>query len=112
MKKLFTTIIAILLTINVFALDVWDGTASPWTQGTGTVDNPYLIETAANLAYLAQKVNEGYQAQGMEVFRGTYFLLTDDLDLNNIPLYRFDNIDKSNEQSLTMIARKHEELES
>ena len=29
-----------------------------------------------------------------------------------IPLGRFDNIDKPNEQSLTMIARKHEELES
>ena len=83
MKKLFTTII-IFLTFNAFALDVWDGTASPWTQGSGTSSNPYLIETAENLAYLAQKVNEGYQAQGSAVFRYTYFLLTDDLDLNNI----------------------------
>ena len=72
------------LTINAFAIDVWDGTASPWTQGSGTSSNPYLIETAENLAYLAQKVNEGYQAQGSAVFRYTYFLLTDDLDLNNI----------------------------
>ncbi len=84
MKKIITTIIAILLTINALALDVWDGTASPWTHGTGVSSDPYLIETAENLAYLAQKVNEGYQAQGMEVFRYTYFLLTDDLDLNNI----------------------------
>ena len=84
MKKTFTTIIAILLTINAFALDVWDGTASPWTQGTGVSSDPYLIETAENLAYLAQKVNEGYQAQGMAVFKGVYFLMTDDLDLNNI----------------------------
>ena len=84
MKKFVITIIAILLTINSFALDVWDGTAASWTQGTGTVSNPYLIETAANLAYLAQKVNEGYQAQGQEVFKGKYFLMTDDFDLNNI----------------------------
>ena len=84
MKKLITTLFAILLTINAFALDVWDGTASPWTNGSGTVNDPYLIETAENLAYLAQKVNEGYQAQGMEVFKGVYFLMTDDLDLNNI----------------------------
>ena len=84
MKKVFTTIIAILLTINVFALDVWDGTASPWTHGTGVSSDPYLIETAENLAYLAQQVNAGYQAQGSAVFRYTYFLLTDDLDLNNI----------------------------
>ena len=84
MRRLFTTIIAVLLTINALALDVWDGTASPWMQGSGTSDDPYLIETAENLAYLAEKVNEGYQAQGMAVFKYTYFLMTDDLDLNNI----------------------------
>ena len=84
MKKIFTTVIAILLTINAFAEDVWDGTASPWTHGTGVSSDPYLIETAENLAYLAQKVNEGYQAQGQAVFKGVYFLMTDDLDLNNI----------------------------
>ena len=84
MKKLFTSFIAIILTINAFAIDVWDGTASPWTQGSGTVNDPYRIETAENLAYLAQKVNEGYQAQGSAVFPGQFFLLTDDLDLNNI----------------------------
>ena len=95
MKKLVTTVITILLTLNALASDVWDGTASPWTQGTGTIDNPYLIETAANLAYLAQKVNEGYQAQGMEVFRLTYFLMTDDLDLNNINWTPIGNINMS-----------------
>ena len=84
MKKFVITIIAILLTINAFALDIWDGTASPWTNGTGTSSNPYLIETAENLAYLAQQVNSGYQAQGISVYKGKYFLLTDDLDLNNI----------------------------
>ena len=84
MKRIITTLFAILLTINAFALDVWDGTASPWTQGDGTINDPYLIETAENLAYLAQKVNEGYQAQGMAVFKNVYFLMTDDLDLNNL----------------------------
>ena len=84
MRRLFTTIIAVLLTINALALDVWDGTSAPWTNGSGTSSDPYLIETAENLAYLAEKVNEGYQAQGMAVFKYTYFLMTDDLDLNNI----------------------------
>ena len=97
MKKAFTTILAILLTINAFALDVWDGTASPWTQGDGTVSNPYLIETAENLAYLAEKVNEGYQAQGMEVFNDTYFLMTDDLDLNNINWIPIGNVNMNME---------------
>ena len=95
MKKLFTTIIAILLTINALALDIWDGTASPWTNGDGTVSNPYLIETAENLAYLAEKVNEGYQAQGMEVFKGVYFLMTDDFDLNNINWTPIGNVNMS-----------------
>lgn len=84
MKKFITTIVTLLLTINAFALDVWDGTAVAWTNGSGTFSDPYLIETAENLAYLAQKVNEGYQAQGISVYKGKYFLMTDDLDLNNI----------------------------
>ena len=84
MKRIFTTLFAIFLASNMMATNVWDGSAEPWTNGDGTVGNPFLIETASNLAYLAQMVNEGYQAQGMEVFSGTYFLLIDDLDLNNI----------------------------
>lgn len=84
MKKIFTTVIAILLTINVFAEDVWDGSAEPWTHGTGVSSDPYLIETAANLAYLAQKVNEGYQAQGQAVFKNVYFLMTDNFSMSNI----------------------------
>ena len=92
MKKLFTTVIAILLASNAFAIDVWDGTASPWTQGSGTVNDPYLIETAANLAYLAEKVNEGYQAQGQAVFKNVFFLMTDDFDLNNIDWTPIGNV--------------------
>lgn len=96
MKKLFTTIIAILLAFNAFALDIWDGSATPWTNGSGTQSDPYLIETAANLAYLAQKVNEGYQASGMEVFAYKYFLMTDDFDLNNINWTPIGNVDYVN----------------
>ena len=84
MRKLLTLISAVALSCNLMAVNVWDGTSEPWTNGSGTYDNPYLIETASNLAYLAEKVNEGYQAQGMAVFAETYFLMTDDLDLNNI----------------------------
>jgi len=84
MKHLFTTIFALFLAMDLMAVNVWDGTSEPWTNGSGTADDPYLIETAANLAYLAQMVNEGYQAQGMAVFRQTYFMMTDDFDLNNL----------------------------
>ena len=84
MKRVFTTLFAIFLASSMMAVNVWDGSSEPWTNGSGTETDPYLIETAANLAYLAQMVNEGYQAQGMAVFAETYFLMTDDLDLNNI----------------------------
>ena len=97
MKKLLTLIGAIALTCNLMAINVWDGTSEPWTNGSGTADDPYLIETASNLAYLAEKVNEGYQAQGMAVFRYTYFLMTDDFDLNNINWTPIGNINMSME---------------
>ena len=95
MKKIFLSIIAIVLTFNVVATNVWDGSSEPWTQGDGTFYNPYRIETAAHLAYLAEKVNEGYQSTGQGVFEGERFLLTDDLDLNNLNWTPIGNVDYS-----------------
>ncbi|MBO6024981.1 MAG: T9SS type A sorting domain-containing protein [Bacteroidales bacterium] len=95
MKKLSITILAIALTFNLMATNVWDGSSEPWTQGDGTYDNPYRIETAAHLAYLAEKVNEGYQSSGQGVFVGERFLLTDDLDLNNLNWTPIGNVDYS-----------------
>jgi len=58
--------------------DVWDGTiASGFGGGSGTQDNPYLINTASQLAYLAKRTNEGTN------YSGKYFKLTVDIDLNN-----------------------------
>jgi len=97
MKKLFTLLGAIALTLNMMAVNVWDGSSEPWTNGSGTATDPYLIETASNLAYLAEKVNEGYQAEGMAVFRYTYFMMTDDFDLNNINWTPIGNVNMSME---------------
>lgn len=97
MKKLFTLLGAIVLTCNLMAVNVWDGSSEPWTNGSGTQTDPYLIETASNLAYLAEKVNEGYQAQGMAVFRYTYFMMTDDFDLNNINWTPIGNVNMNME---------------
>ena len=95
MKKLSLSIIAMALTFNLMATSIWDGTSEPWTQGEGTFYNPYRIETAANLAYLAEKVNEAYPSSGQSVFVGEYFLLTDDLDLNNLNWTPIGNVDYS-----------------
>lgn len=41
------------------AMDVWDGTvATGFAGGNGDVNNPYLIATGAQLAFLAQQVEE------------------------------------------------------
>lgn len=97
MKKLFMLASAFMLALNLNAVNVWDGTSEPWTKGSGTASDPYLIETASNLAYLAEKVNEGYQAEGMEVFAHVYFLMTDDLDLNHLNWTPIGNVDYVNE---------------
>ena len=68
-----------LLTL-VAQTSTWDGSASPWTKGSGTENDPYLIESAANLAYLSQRVAiESYGS-----FSGEYFKLTTNINLNNI----------------------------
>ena len=93
MKKLCLSIIAISLMFNLMATNIWDGSSEPWSQGDGSFYNPYRIETAAQLAYLAERVNEGYQSTGQGVFEGDYFLLTDDLDLNNLNWTPIGNVD-------------------
>ncbi|MCL2040517.1 MAG: T9SS type A sorting domain-containing protein [Bacteroidales bacterium] len=57
---------------------VWDGSQSPFTNGTGTQSDPYLIESAANLAYLASVVNSGTNTQNI------YYRTTVNIDLNNL----------------------------
>lgn len=58
--------------------DVWNGTiASGFAVGTGTENDPYQINTAAELAYFAKSVNAG------NWYDGEYIVLKNDLDLNN-----------------------------
>ena len=77
MKKLY--IIALFLMTGIMAeaqTSVWDGSRKLWTQGEGTESNPYRIESAENLAFLAYMVNKGFETENM------YFILTTDIDLN------------------------------
>lgn len=58
--------------------EVWDGSvAEAFAGGSGTADDPYLISNGAQLAKLAQDVNGG------EKYSGKYFMLTNDIVLNN-----------------------------
>ena len=56
----------------------WDGTSTPWTQGSGTQANPYLIETPQQLAYLADMVSGGVSS-----YQNIWFLQTADFDMDN-----------------------------
>ena len=52
---------------------VWNGTASEEpTNGAGTAEEPFLIETAANLHYVVKKATTGY------------YKITNDIYLNNV----------------------------
>ncbi|MCI7097970.1 MAG: InlB B-repeat-containing protein [Lachnospiraceae bacterium] len=56
---------------------VWNGkTASSFYYGTGTKENPYVIASAEELAYLAKTVNAGKK------YTGKYFVLENDIILN------------------------------
>lgn len=56
-------------------VDTWDGTAVAFTKGKGTEEDPWLIENAEQLAYLAQQVNKGTE------YEKEHFRLVSDLDL-------------------------------
>lgn len=74
--------------------DVWDGmTASEFAGGDGTQNNPFQIETAAQLAHFAKTVNEG------EAYLHKYIVLTADIDLANkewTPIGNHSNLFKGN----------------
>ncbi len=57
-------------------VDTWDGTAVAFTKGRGTKEEPWLIENAEQLAYLAQQVNNGTD------YKREHFRLVSDLDLS------------------------------
>ncbi|MBQ7550852.1 MAG: hypothetical protein IJT04_04930, partial [Bacteroidales bacterium] len=64
-------------------VSVWDGTYAPWTNGTGTEADPFLIENAQQLAYLTYRVNNGLDAIDNHVSNhDLYYKLMIDVDLN------------------------------
>ena len=64
---------------EVFAHSVWDGGAdTAFAGGDGSENAPYLISTGAQLAFLKDSLaSKAY-------YKGKYFKLTDDIDLNGV----------------------------
>lgn len=63
------------------SMPVWNGGAADRYSGSGTKETPYLISSGEELALLAQQVRAG------ETFAGKYFLLSDDILLNDTTDY-------------------------
>ena len=60
MKRLLLSVfifISLITAVSAQGVSVWDGSSSTiWTNGTGTANDPYLIESAANLRYLVDNI--------------------------------------------------------
>ncbi len=60
---------------------VWDGVSvSTSLKGSGAKDDPFLIESGADLAYIAEVINSA--AVASPNFSGKYFIFTQSIDLN------------------------------
>jgi hypothetical protein len=94
MKKTFTLWIAMLFSCMAFAqVSTWDGSWEPWTNGTGTENDPFLIENAQQLAYLAYRVNNGLDANGTHISNHDYhYKLMIDVDLNGSQSFQWTPI--------------------
>ena len=71
-------------TVNIYysQVDVWDGTSvSTSLSGTGTEDDPYLIQSAADLAYL-KSIVDAATSYSENPCSGQYFKMTKSIDLN------------------------------
>ncbi len=78
MKKIIATILAAVIALSclgIFASAAWDGSSTESYTGTGTEADPYVIDTAAKLAKIAETVNGG------DSLEGKYFTQTADIDL-------------------------------
>ena len=60
----------------VWGTSTWSGGASSSLSGSGTVDDPYLIQSESDLGYLANKVNSQTSAPEYE-----YYKLTNNINL-------------------------------
>ena len=74
-------------TIYYSEISVWDGVSvSASLEGAGTLEDPYLIQSAADFAYFASVLNAVEGAAGVNykvtTFQGQYFKMTKSIDLN------------------------------
>jgi hypothetical protein len=63
----------------------WNGQYEKWIKGKGTKEDPFLIEKPDHLAFMAYLIKNGEGAKANNiVFKGVYFKLMINIDLNGI----------------------------
>ena len=87
MKRVLRTALLVMLAsamgIANAQVSTWNGTWEPWTLGTGTETDPFLIQNAQQLAYLAYRVNNGLDAGDDHISDNDYhYKLMVDVNLN------------------------------
>ena len=104
-KKLLAAILALCMMVQLFACvtmasamtQVWDGTvAESYTRGTGTADDPYIISSAAELAYMSAQIGAG-------VDLNAYYKLGADITFNENLLREDGLLSKAPSVSFTPI---------
>lgn len=78
----FVLAFAMLLSVTPVAVFAADDETGLSLKGTGTETDPYLIEDLDDLKEFRDRVNT-YRSDGKNQYRGKYFKLTADIDLNN-----------------------------
>ncbi len=85
MKRLSTFFAAFFMLVSVSMAqqtDYWDGSVTPFSTDNNageSAENPILINSGAQLAYLAQQVND---INDPNLYDGKFFKLTTDIDLD------------------------------
>lgn len=75
--KFYLLMLPLLCATLANATIVWDGNSLPWTAGSGTEADPYLIETPQHLAWLSDMLTAKKSN-----YAGAWFRQTDDFDMN------------------------------
>ena len=87
MKKLFSILLALCMALSLCVAA--SAEASPYAAGKGTEEDPFQIANAEQLLALSAAVNDG-SANG---YPGTFFVLTADIDLKDIPWQPIGHMD-------------------
>lgn len=94
---IFVAVFAAGVSVTSYAIDPLEEGVSDTLSGSGTEEAPYVISSGDDLAYLAAQVNGGMD------YKGKYFKLTQDIDLNGSEWTPIGKIEIGETQTTTKV---------